>query len=420
LPVAGRPDSFESDGPIAVVLKGYPRLSETFIAQELRALEQRGLHLHLFSLRLPTDTKRHPIHDEIKAPVTYLPEYLHQHPGTVFGAWRRARRLPGYREAWRLWRKDLRRDRTRNRIRRFGQAMVLASSLPPGTRHIYAHFLHTPASVARYAAAMTGLPWSVSAHAKDIWTSPEWEKREKLDDMAWLTTCTQYAADHLRALSTKPVKVNLIYHGIDLERFSEFTPAPASCDGLSSDAPVKILSVGRAVKKKGFDILLLALAELPKERAWRWQHIGGGPELKSLHVQAEELGLTDRIDWRGPQAQDEVLAAYRESDLFVLPSLISDDGDRDGLPNVLMEAQSQGLCCISTSISGIPELIDHLKTGLLVKPNNSKALSDAILQLISDPDRRQQYGSSGQKRVREVFDASVTVGRLYELLSVGS
>ncbi len=417
MPAAGRPNAFDSNGPVAVVLKGYPRLSETFIAQELRALEQQGLVLHLYSLRRPTDTKRHPVHDEIRAPVTYLPEYMHQHPVDIFKAWRWARYLPGYPAAWRLWRKDFRRDPTRNRLRRFGQAMVLAVGLPPKTRWIYAHFLHTPASVARYAGAMTQLPWCASAHAKDIWTTPTWEKREKLNEMAWLTTCTRYAAEHLRRLSTTPDKINLVYHGIDLEKFSDFSPPVNSRDGSNSEDPVRILSVGRAVRKKGFDVLLSALAKLPPELAWRWCHIGDGTELKNLRLQAAELGLANRIEWRGPQAQNEVLAAYRAADLFVLPSIIADDGDRDGLPNVLMEAQSQTLCCVSTTVSGIPELIDHLKTGILVQPDDSEALSRSIAQLAGDPGLRLSYGMNGKKRVRTAFDARVTVARLRDLLS---
>ena len=168
MPVAGRPDTHDPDSVIAVVLKGYPRLSETFIAQELRALEQRGLRLHLFSLRLPTDTKRHPVHDEIQAPVTYLPEYLHEEPLRVLRGWLSSRKLTGYRQALRTFLKDLARDRTRNRIRRFGQALVLARELPDETDWLYAHFIHTPASVTYYGHMMTRVGWSCSAHAKDI------------------------------------------------------------------------------------------------------------------------------------------------------------------------------------------------------------------------------------------------------------
>src|SRR6185312_2812958 len=146
-------------GPIAVVLKGYPRLSETFVAQELLALERRGFSLALFSLRRPTDRATHPLHAQIKARVTYLPEYLHHGPLRVFRAWRRARRLPGYAHAFSAWRRDLLRDRTRGRARRFGQALVLACELPSDVVHLHAHFLHTPASVARYAAMLRGLGW---------------------------------------------------------------------------------------------------------------------------------------------------------------------------------------------------------------------------------------------------------------------
>src|SRR6202166_3573256 len=156
-------------GRVAFVLKGYPRLSETFIAQEIRALEQRGLDIQIVSLRHPTDRARHPVHDQIRAPVLYLPEYLKDEKRRVFAAWRRARLLPGYRAARRAWLADLARDPTANRIRRFGQAVVLAAELAPDIAHLHAHFLHTPASVARYAAIMRRAGWAVSAHAKDIW-----------------------------------------------------------------------------------------------------------------------------------------------------------------------------------------------------------------------------------------------------------
>src|ERR1041385_741585 len=166
-------------GQTLFVLKGYPRLSETFIAQEIGALEKRGLAIRIVSLRHPTDRKTHPINAEIRATVDYLPEYLYREPLRVWRGWRRARRLPGYRAARAAWLCDLRRDLTPNRGRRFGQAVVLASKLPATVKHLHAHFLHTPASVTRYAALMSGRPWSVSAHAKDIWTTPDWEKRDR-------------------------------------------------------------------------------------------------------------------------------------------------------------------------------------------------------------------------------------------------
>jgi len=406
----------------AVVLKGYPRLSESFIAQEILALERLGLDQRLYSLRHPTDPAVHPVHREIAAPIRYLPEYLHQEPLRVLRAWRQAKRLPGYPAARRLWLRDLQRDWTRNRIRRFGQACVLAAELPADIGHIHAHFLHTPASVARYAAQLRGLPWSCSAHAKDIWTTPDWEKREKLADLDWLVTCTAAGHDHLRALATAPDKVALVYHGLDFARFpppKEGSP-PTDNDGSDPARPVIILSVGRAVAKKGYEGLLEALARLPAGLQWHFVHIGGGALRGSLQSRAEALGLTRRIDWLGPQPQEEVLAHYRAADLFVLASRIADDGDRDGLPNVLMEAQSQALPCIATRAASIPELIEDGATGLLVPPDDPATLAATIGRLIGDPAERIRLGTAGAARVRSSFRLETGIADLAPRFGIDS
>lgn len=393
-------------GPVAFILKGYPRLSETFIAQEIRSLEGRGLDIRIVSLRHPTDTAVHPVHDEIRAPVNYLPEYLYQEPLRMLRAWRAVRRLATYRRTRAAWLKDLWRDRTPNRVRRFGQALVLAHELPAEITRLHAHFLHTPASVARYAAMLRELPWSVSAHAKDIWTTPDWEKREKLAECDWLVTCSAAAKTHLSALLSpqrEPETVGLVYHGIDLHRFSAIERLPSRNDGHDGANPVRLLSVGRAVAKKGYDDLIAALAQLPGNMHWHLDHIGGGPRLQRLQAAARTAGIEDRITWHGPQAHDKVLAAYRRADLFVLASRIAGDGDRDGLPNVLMEAQSQGLACIATAISAIPELIRDQETGLLVPERDPAALAAALAALIANPDRRNRLGRAGQQRIRAAF-----------------
>jgi glycosyltransferase involved in cell wall biosynthesis len=389
---------------IAVILKGYPRLSETFIAQEILALERRGFRLQLFSLRHPTDPAVHPIHGEIGAPVTYLPEYLKDEPGRVWSAWRQARRLAGYSAALRGFFKDLRRDPTANRLRRFGQACVLAAEMPASIECLYAHFLHTPASVARYGAVLRGLPWSASAHAKDIWTTPDWELREKLGSLDWLVTCTATGCAHLQGLAPKPEKVALVYHGLDFSRFPEPPEAPQqNRDGTAAEEPVRLLSVGRAVEKKGYDVLLAALARLPAELHWVLTHVGGGVNSQQLMGEAEKLGISEKVTWMGPQPHDAVLAQYRWSDLFVLASKIASDGDRDGLPNVLMEAQSQGLACLASGVSAIPELIHNGETGVLVPPEDVAGLAEALLQLIGNPQLRARLGTAGYERVRAHF-----------------
>jgi glycosyltransferase involved in cell wall biosynthesis len=405
---------------VLFILKGYPRLSETFIAQEIRALERRGVDIGIASLRHPTDRTIHPVHREIRASILYLPEYLYQEPLRVLRGWRHGRRLPGYAAARRAWLRDLRRDLTPNRIRRFGQALVLAREMPAGVGRLHAHFIHTPGSVARYVSLLTGLPWSCSAHAKDIWTTPDWEKREKLAAATWVVTCTRHGHQTLAALAPTHDRVRLVYHGLDLCRFPppEGEPAGAGRNGGNPDDPVIVLSVGRAVEKKGFDLLLDALAQLPPSLSWRFRHIGGGPLLPQLQAQARRRGIAERLEWLGAQPQDVVLRHYRSADLFVLAGRVAADGDRDGLPNVLLEALSQRLAVIATAVGGVSELIEHEVTGLLVEPGDADALAAAITRLIGDPARRSALGAAGAARVRRDFDLEACIRPLAEHFGV--
>ena len=398
-------------GRVAFVLKGYPRLSETFIAQEIAALERLGLQILIVSLRHPTDKQTHPIHAEIQAPLLYLPEYLRDDPLRVLRAWWQVRRRPGYRAARAVWWRDLWRDRTANRLRRFGQALVLAHELPSDVTRLHAHFLHTPASVVRYAATLCGLPWSGSAHAKDIWTTPPWELREKLASCDWLVTCTGTNCDYLSGLAPAG-RVELVYHGLDLSRFPPLTAPRPDRDGRAPNDPVRILSVGRLVEKKGTDVLLAALALLPAGLNWSLVHVGGGPLREALARQAKALQIDARISWRGAMAQDRLIEEYRVADLFVLASLIAQDGDRDGLPNVLMEAQSQGLACVATDVSAIHELIEDGVTGVLVEQQSPSALAQALGRLLEDPTLRRVYGQTGQARVVSRFGMQANIVRL--------
>lgn len=402
--------------PLAIVVKGWPRLSETFIAQELVALERAGHHFDIWSLRFPTDTKRHPLHGQLNARVRYLPEYLHQEPTRVWRGIMAARRMPGFSQALKVWRADYARDRSRNRVRRFGQACVLAAELPPETRGLYAHFLHTPSSVARYTAIIMGLPWSFSAHAKDIWTSPEWELREKLSGDAsgalFGATCTAFGADHLRNLASQPDRIDLVYHGLDLSRF----PEPPSRTLRAPGDPFHILSVGRLVEKKGFDRLIAALAQLPERIDWHWTHIGGGALKTELAEQAQVAGIADHITWRGACDQPEVIEAMRVSDLFALPSRIADDGDRDGLPNVLMEAASQHLPILSTPVSAIPEFINTGIHGLLVE-DSPTALSAAMTTISDDPVQAATMADAALARLKSEFGMSPGIAQLSKRLT---
>jgi glycosyltransferase involved in cell wall biosynthesis len=400
---------------LLIVLKGYPRLSETFIAQELLGLERAGFDLTLISMRQPTDKKRHPVHDQIKARVVYLPEYLYQEPLRVLRALFAGVSKPGFKPLLKQFWADLRRDVTPNRLRRFGQALVLAHEWPDGGEWLHAHFIHTPASVTAYASIMTGVPWTCSAHAKDIWTSPDWELSEKLGRARWTVTCTHSGFDHMRSLTAAKDRVHLSYHGLDLARFNHLDEPHSDRDGSQPADPVRIVSVGRAVEKKGYDVLLQALALLPAELNWRFEHIGGGDGLAKLKAQAERLGLADRIAWRGALAQEEVLAHYRQADIFALACRVATDGDRDGLPNVLVEASSQRLVCISTNVSGVPELLTDGENGLIVPPENPQALALALERTIREPAIRHLLGDAAERRVRDHFDYHSSIRQLTEL-----
>ncbi|MDI1284120.1 MAG: glycosyltransferase family 4 protein [Reyranella sp.] len=405
--------SVEKDARVAVVLKGWPRLSETFIAQELAGLETRGVALEIWSLRRPTDKIHHPVHDRVTARTVYLPEYLKDDPRRVFDGWRKARRLPGYALARKKFLADLKRDPTANRARRWGQALVLAAELPPSIDRLYAHFLHTPASVARYAAALRGLPWSVSAHAKDIWTSEPWELSEKLDDCAWLVTCTAIGLRRLKELASRPGKqsehLRLVYHGLDFAHLPPPPPLRPRRDGTDAADPVVILSIGRKVEKKGYDDLLEALARLPRELHWRFEHVGAGGLSDALKAEAASLGIAQRCLWHGAQPQKAVFAALARADLFVLASKKAADGDQDGLPNVLMEAAHQGLPLVSTHAAAIGEFIDDGVNGLLVAPAAPDELAIALARLVANPDLRARLAVRAAETLhaRFSFDSGV-------------
>lgn len=395
---------------IAVVVKGYPRLSETFIAQEMLGLERRGIELLIVALRKPYDPYIHELHRQISAEILYLPEYVKDDPARVARAKNWARKQPTYEEAKQLFETDFRNQPNADRRRRWAQGCVFAHELPDDVSWIYTHYLHTPCSAARYAAHLSGRKWSFSAHAKDIWTSPEWDLRTKINDADWGVTCTRVNVDHLSALADDPGKVELLYHGLD---FSGFPTPQEPYPMRAGDAePVQLVSVGRAVEKKGYDDLLQALAGLPQELNWRFTHTGGGELSESLKSAAQSLGLADRITWRGARPREEVIATCRRSDLFILPSKLARSGDRDGLPNVLMEAQSMGLCCLSTRVSAIPELIVEDETGVLVDPGAPEQLSAALEKLIRDPKLRRDLGLAAAQRVRSHFSTDPGLDRL--------
>lgn len=409
--------TFVGETPLLlVVVKGYPRVSETFLAQELAGLERRGFRLVIASLRRPYDTLRHPVHAAVRAPILYLPEYLRDAPGRVLrGHARLFGRAPGrYLGAVFSWLRDLSRDPSPNRVRRFGQAGVLAAELPAGAAHLHAHFLHTPASVTRYAARLTGLAYSLSGHAKDVWTTPLWELKGKLREARFTVTCTAQNQARLRALAPSAI-VECVYHGLDRTLFAPPADPPGSDrDGRDPANPVRCLTVGRFQPKKGWDVLLAALAGVGRHVVLT--AVGYGPLETTLRAQAARLGLEGRIEWTGPLDQPAVRDRYRAADLFVLAARVAPDGDQDGLPNVVVEALSQGLPVIATRVAAIPEILADGENGRLVPPEDPAALADAIETLAGEPATRRRLATGALRTVAAGWDLERGLDRLGTLL----
>jgi glycosyltransferase involved in cell wall biosynthesis len=411
--------SSEAEPPrIAVIVKGYPRLSETFIAQEVLALEKRGFAIDIWSLRHPTDGAVHALNKAIRARPRYLPEYLYQGPLRVLRGAAHATRLPGFRALMRVFWRDLLRDFTANRVRRLGQAFVLAREIDPAIRHLHVHYLHTPGSVARYTALLTGRGFSFSAHAKDIWTTPDWERREKIAQAAWGVTCTRQGFEELARIAApadRP-RLALVYHGIDRHRMPPPPDSRPARDGADPDDPVRLLSIGRLVAKKGFATLLAAAAALPAGLHWRATIIGSGELEDRLRREAQALGIAERVCFAGAMAQDQVIAALRAADLFVLPCREGEKGDRDGLPNVILEAASQKLAVLSTRFAAVPEFIEDKREGVLVPPGDAQALAAALAALIADPARRAELGAAAYARFASAFSFEAGIDAIAERL----
>jgi colanic acid/amylovoran biosynthesis glycosyltransferase len=375
--------------PLCIVVKGFPRLSETFITRELEALQSEGVRFSIAALRRPTRDASKVVHGVETAP-NYLPEYLHEEPVRVIRAYAAVKRLAGFASAWRLFRADFARDMTRSRLRRFGQACVLAAELPSQTRHLHAHFIHTPASVARYAATMRCLSFSVSAHAKDIWTTPDWDLREKLSDVRFACVCNQVGAQRLSALAP-PGRIHTWPHLV--QAIGQIARPPRS-----ADLPIRLLTVARAVPKKGLRTLMQALAFLPEEPRWSWTYIGGGPLLKLLQNDAMLHPYKERISLIGAQSHGAVMEALASHDMFVLAAEETDDRDRDGRPNALIEAMSAGLACVASPTGGIPELLSG-GAGVMPEPRPQE-FAKSLADVMAKPRMIEQLGTAARQRAQ--------------------
>ena len=426
---------------VAYVMNGYPRLSETFITHEIHQLERLGMALRLYSVKREHEPKVHPVVAAIRAPLSYLPK-AGSLSGTTLTRWL-LDNLPAF---WRAhaqlvrrhplrwagalgsalalaWRHRGRDEGGRLRLRKvfikeFLQAgQIAADVLQRGdVAHLHGHFCHGVATITWLASRMSGLSYSFTAHAKDIY-QPELNPGDllerKMHGARFVATCTCANATVLRARHPRPCEVHAIYHGLDTDWFAP----PATPTARAAGTPPLILAVGRFVEKKGFDQLIEACAQLQRDGVdFACQIVGEpGPALDDIRRRIEHHALGGRVRLQGAVTQDELRTLYAQAHLFALPCQVMDDGDRDGFPNVLAESMAMGVPVVTTNISGIPEMIVDGVHGLLVEPRDSAALAAALRRVLQDGALRDRLARDGRALICERFDSRRTTVALRDL-----
>lgn len=397
---------------IAYILKMYPRFSETFIVNEVLELERQGVDVRIYSLRKPDDGRFHASLARVKAGVVYVPQYPQMEPERVQRAHRQVYEAAP--EAYQALRAEVEARQDEFLLKRFVQSGVIAAHLlqhPVDAMH--AHFASSATRVANYVHRLIGLPYSFTAHAKDIFheqVNPE-SLRAKMRDARFVVTVSDFNRAYLQdLLDGAPADVRRLYNGIDLDAF-----APAL---RAAREPNLILSVGRLVEKKGFEDLIRACALLRHSGVdVRCEIIGSGERREALQALIQSLDLGQVVRLIGPKPQDEVMDAYRRAAVFALPCIVAQDGNRDGLPTVLLEAMASGLPVVSTDLVGVPEIIDHKVNGLLVEPGNPAALAAHLALLLRDADLRSSLSEAGRRKVAECFDVRHNVAQLHGWLA---
>ena len=371
---------------IVVLVKRFPRLSETFILNEFLELRRQGLPVDLFAIMDPHEDRSQPEALALVPEVTYLQagRLWDELPAVA----RTARRYPlGTLQAawWTLTR------RTIAAARNFLHALILVDRLADGPpAHLHAHFLHSPAALAFLARKISGQPYSLTGHAKDIYTSLPENLRFRCGRARFVTTCTEANRTHLVSEVGVPLQlVHLCRHGIDLDRFTIPDRSPR---------PGRLVTVGRLVPKKGFDVLIRACGEL-KRRGVGFDLVilGGGGLRDELAALAREQGIGDQVTLLGSRPQAEVIEQLAAAEVFALSPVVLPSGDRDGIPNVLLEAMAAGVPVVATMVSGIPEVITDGDTGRLVPPHRPDLLADALADLLTSDDERGRLGAAGRE-----------------------
>ena len=386
---------------IGYVLKTYPRISQTFVLTEILAHERAGLDMDIFSLRRTDDSRFHASLSKVKSPVFQIARASSRINVVLDELRDHANQLP------RLW--QVVQDSGADAEDLLQAAQLSRAIMDRGIVHLHAHFGTVATVVARLASQITGISYSFTAHAKDIYHElvVEQELRQKLADASQVVTVSRFNVNYLRSkFGSDASNVKLVYNGLDLNEF-QFTPY--------ADRPPVILGVGRLVEKKGFEVLVRACGIL-RDRGihFRCEIAGGGELERALQTQIARLGLQDMIHMSGPLSQEDIKDRIRGAALLAAPCIHASDDDRDGLPTILLEAMALGTPCISTPVTGIPEVVRHDDTGLMVPEGDANVLADTCQRLLEDRALGSRLVGRARKLIEERFDIDRNTGRLRE------
>lgn len=400
---------------IAYILKKFPRLSETFILNELLALQRLGHELEVFSLRAPDDEPRHEALAELRAPVTIVRPLA---PKTVFAHLDAlARKLPHSAEELRGWVERLELvDPWRL------EALAFTVPLAPmiterGIEHLHAHFATSAAATAQEVQLRTGVPFSFTMHAKDICReSVNFEVlAHRMSAAAFCVTVCEENARWLRERCGEEAaeRLHVLYNGIDLDKWRP--------SANPKKEPPLLLAIGRLVEKKGFDDFLRAMAILKATGAgFRAQLIGSGELEDNLKRMAAELGLGECLEFTGAMTQEAVRLRLSEASLLVAPCITGSDGNRDALPTVMLEAMACGVPCIGTDVGGLPEIVRDGVNGWIVAQRDPEAIARVIEEALSGPGLLARFGSAARQRAEEEFSLARNAARLGEWMMASS
>lgn len=385
---------------LAYVVKRYPRYSETFIVNEILAHERAGEKVRIYALLPPQDSHFQDIIAQVRAPVTYLSSKADRASAFWELQKRAAQTYPN------LW--HVLAQYTEASAREITQALELALHIHRHKiEHIHAHFATTATTVSQIAASLCQLPSSFTAHAKDIFHQDnDYEQiKSKFAKADFSVTVSDYNVDYLsHSLGVEQSKLVRIYNGLDLTQFP-FHPY--------QDRPPKLIAVGRLVEKKGFDDLIRACAILrDKGTPFSCEIIGSGDQHDRLYTLVQTLNLENHVDLIGPMPQELVKQKITQSAMFIAPCVVASDNNKDGLPTVLVESMALGTPCISTDVTGIPEVIHDNDTGLMVKSRSPELLATAIERLLLDQPLAQSIATKARYHMESHFNIDINTRTL--------